>query len=139
MLSGPVVMGLGLMTWIVLARIVLRKNWLTFVVLTGIMVTALTLTVRLEQIPLATPIAILLFTAIWGSLFFTAIRFGLLAVVFAALYTQMSDMFRIFDPSAWFFPYVLAYLILMLLSPALYAFWISLGGKKLVSGNLLDG
>lgn len=48
-------------------------------------------------------------------------------------------MFRIFDPSTWYFGYILTYLLLFLLAPAFYASWISLGGKKLLRGDLLDG
>ncbi len=137
-LGGPIVFGLGITTLVVLARIALRKNWLTWLVLTTILVTTLSLSMNSTDYPLPMPIAVLLFTTIWGSMFFTAIRFGLLAIVFAGIYAGMADMFRIFDPSGWYFGYVLAYLLVFLLAPAFYAFWISLGGKKLFRTDLLD-
>lgn len=101
-------------------------------------VTVLTLATRQESLRLAVPVAILLFTTICRSILFSALRFGLLALVPAGLYAGISDTFGIFDPSSWYFGYVMAYLVLILLPPLCYAFWISLSGKKLVSTDLQD-
>jgi hypothetical protein len=141
-LAGALVASLWIITFVVIGRILLRKNWVTWLVLTGFMVILLTTATASTGVwgsPLRIAIAALMFAIIWGTLFFTVIRFGLLALVFSSLYSATDNMMSVMDPGSWFFGYVLAFVILILVVPALWAFWISLGDTKLLRTDLLDG
>jgi serine/threonine-protein kinase len=120
-----------LMTFVVLLRILLRRDWLAAVVPTAFMVTLLTFVS-------GTPIDAIWFFCIWAPVFFLGVRFGLLALTAGACFSNIGHLVRVWDPSSWFFPYVAAGLALFLL-PLLYSCAISMGGRKLFSAEMLDG
>ena len=119
------------MTFVVLLRILLRRDWLTALVPTVFMVSMLTLSGP-------NPVEAIWFTLIWAPVFFMAVRFGLLALIAGFLFSSIEQMVRVWDPASWYFPYVAIGLALFLL-PLLYCFFISMGGKKLIRAELLDG
>jgi serine/threonine-protein kinase len=134
-LSGHLVAALLITTLIVVARILLRKDWITWLVLTSFIATMMTLVFEIPPAELlgAVPFIVL----IQGSFIFLVIRFGLAAVVGWQFWASMDDFVRVLDPSSWYFGYALFYLV-VLIAPALYAFWISLGSRRLLRGDLLD-
>ena len=136
-LGGRIGFALGVTTVIVLARILLRKDWLTWLVVTTIIVTMMTLTF-LDNIPSGQLLRLLLgVLVIQGAFIFLIIRVGLVAVVAYAIFANMSHFIRVLDPSSWFFGYSLFYLACFI-TLAVLAFWVSLGSRKLLRGDLLD-
>ncbi len=117
-------------TIMVLLRIALRYNWLTWLVPTALIATGAMLFV-------GEPVYAVGAVLSWGGVFFSVIRFGLLSVLAGGIVVRVAEMVRVWDPSSWFFPYVVAGLIVVLL-PILYGFVVSLGGRKLFRTELLD-
>ena len=54
------------------------------------------------------------------------------------LHVRIDELIRVWDPSSWYFPYVLAGLIVYLV-PMFYGFFVSLGDRRLFNTDLLDG
>jgi serine/threonine-protein kinase len=127
----PIFPPLIVMTLIVLLRILLRRDWLVVLVPTALMVILLTGVG-------GDPVDAIWFALIWAPVFFLPVRFGFLALTAAAWMSSIADLVRVWDPSSWYFPYVLAGLLFFLL-PFLYAFVISMGRRKLIRAELLDG
>ena len=125
---------LGVMTVVILARLVLRKNWLTWAVLTGVVVLMQILRFIPHRETESLWFIFLAVLLIQGSIFYTSIRFGLFALVVYGIYTNMDAFFSVLDPSSWFFGYVLFYLALFVV-PVLVAFWLSLGGRYRVGAG----
>jgi hypothetical protein len=71
-------------------------------------------------------------------IFFITTRFGILALAMSGLVGNTGDWVKVWDPSTWYFGYVLGGAII-LGSLLLYAFFISLGEKKFFRADLLDG
>jgi hypothetical protein len=62
----------------------------------------------------------------------------MLALVKAGMLSSIGQMVRVWGPSSWYFPYVVAGLALYLLR-ILYGFFVSLRGRKLFSTEFLGG
>jgi hypothetical protein len=127
----PIFPPLIVMTLIVLLRIVLRKDWLVVLVPTALMVMLLT---GID----GEPVSAIWYVLMWTPIFFLPVRFGLLSLTALVWMGNISELIRVWDPSSWYFPYVLGGLIVFLL-PFLYAFFISMGQRRLISAELLDG
>ena len=120
-----------LMTFLVLLRILLRRDWFTVLVPTLVMVSLTTLVN-------GDPVNAIWFLGIWGPIFYTGVRFGLIALTASYWLGHIDQLVRVWDTSSWYFPYVGIGLAIFL-TPFLYAFVISLGGQKLLKIDLAEG
>ena len=129
-LFGAVFFALITLTLLFLARVFLRKQWLT-VAVTGLVMTVLELGITGENFWVALP-----FTAIIVVLSLIAlVRFGLLALcVFYSYFILLSTLPVTLDFSRWYIGRSL-FLLLLLIGFTIYGFRAALAGRP-VFGNL---
>ena len=132
-MPNALISSMGLLLLFVLFRLVLRKPWLA----TGGFLLFLTLTAMFQSGDpwIDLPFALV----IWLLVVLVIVRYGLLALT--AIFVTANLLFRFpvtTDLSVWYSP---AALLGMLCVAALagYGFWVSMGGRKLIRDEVLDG
>ncbi len=115
---------------LLIARLVLRRNWLAYCAWVGLGVALLA--PRVHGLDLTATLILMLAGVVM------LIRFGLLTLVVATLVQNAVDHVTItLEPSSWYAGGML--LVLAIVSAiAVYAFWISLGGKPLFADEALE-
>jgi serine/threonine-protein kinase len=131
-LGFSVIRAMGSLCWLLLLRVVLRKQWLAIVALFLLMVTLAGLPG--ESVPVAVAGAALAAALLIGTL----LRFGLLSVASLFFFNAALSLVPLtLDTSAWYARR--SFLDLGLLAAlAFYGFWTSLGGKPMFGAALED-
>ena len=113
-------------------RVVLRRQWLANLAF-------LTLNAVLAAIggPAPTGMPVLAVIVAAGSIVLLT-RFGILALVVGILFSQWAYLPITMDPAAWYFPWSVV-TMLAFAAVAIYGFFVSLGGQRLLRDPLGEG
>jgi hypothetical protein len=131
LLQDAIQRGLGTMTILVLAQVLLRRKWLA-IALVGLLLVALSLSGENYSVELPAGIVIA------GLTIFVAVRYGILALAFAFLANLLLIEAPVsLDLSRWHAGRSLL-LVAFLTALAVYAFRLSLGGKPAFGSSPLD-
>jgi serine/threonine-protein kinase len=134
-LSSPLWISISLLCFLLLLRVLLRREWAAVAAFLAIFAVAMALG-RPEGISLV--IGLMFGLAFWGISVFVLIRFGLLALVIQwSFFFIFNDLPLTNDLSTWYAGKSIVGLAL-LAALTCYGFWISLAGRPLIAHDLLE-
>ena len=134
-LSGSLWISIALLCFLLLLRVLLRREWAAVAAFLAIFAGAMALG-RPEGISLV--IGLMFGLTFWGIAVFVLIRFGLLALVMQwGFLTIFDELPLTTELSTWYAEKAIVGLALMV-ALACYGFWISLAGRPLIARDLLE-